>query len=95
MGTKTDIELGGQLIPAGTPMMLLPRVAALRASALDDGFAFRPERWIEMEDDKLVVFTAATVARFKVSFLEVPPHLELSQSFLHRPVKFEKWNMNY
>ncbi|KAJ1560863.1 lanosterol 14-alpha-demethylase [Cladochytrium tenue] len=124
MDTKTDIDLGGQLIPAGTPMMLLPRVAALRASALDDGFAFRPERWIEMEDDKalreaesktimsfgggaricpgrhaaiaqLVVFTAATVARFKVSFLEVPPHLELSQSFLHRPVKFEKRDMNY
>ncbi|KAJ1555189.1 hypothetical protein HK405_003033 [Cladochytrium tenue] len=54
MDTKTDIDLGGQLIPAGTPMMLLPRVAALRASALDDGFAFRPERWIEMEDDKVL-----------------------------------------
>ncbi|KAJ1555607.1 lanosterol 14-alpha-demethylase [Cladochytrium tenue] len=51
MNTKTDIVLGGNVIPAGTALILLPRVAALRASALDDGFVFRPERWIEMADD--------------------------------------------
>ncbi|KAJ1552434.1 lanosterol 14-alpha-demethylase [Cladochytrium tenue] len=119
MNTKTDVNLGGHLIPAGTPLLLISRVAALRASALSDGFVFRPERWLEMENNKelreaesktimsfgggaricpgrhaaiaqLVVFTAATAARFKVSFLDVPPHLELSRPFLQRPIKFEK-----
>ncbi|KAJ1559046.1 lanosterol 14-alpha-demethylase [Cladochytrium tenue] len=121
MDAKTDLDLGGHVIPAGTPLMLLTRVAALRATSFEDGFAFRPDRWIELENDperreaesraimsfgggaricpgrhaaiaQLVVFTAVTVSGFKVSFLDVPPHLELAQSFLRLPVKFEKRN---
>ncbi|KAI8807730.1 cytochrome P450 [Cladochytrium replicatum] len=117
--TKTEVQLGDYHFAPGTKLMLMARVAALKASSLDDGFTFRPERWIEMEDNRdlreaetrtimnfgggaricpgrhaaiaqLAVFTAATVTRFKVKFLEVPPHLALSDSFLNLPVRFEK-----
>ncbi|KAI8802802.1 cytochrome P450 [Cladochytrium replicatum] len=50
--TKTDVQLGDYHFAPGTKMMLMARVAALKASSLDDGFKFRPERWIEMEDNK-------------------------------------------
>lgn len=42
-----DTVLDGYVIPKGTNIMILTRVASMRYCPTEDPFSFRPERWID------------------------------------------------
>ncbi len=43
---NVELNLAGLVVPPGTMLFLLPRVAATDAAHFDDPFAFRPERFL-------------------------------------------------
>lgn len=47
MESNVDTELGGVLIPKGTPVMLLTRGGVLHEENFTDAHEFKPERWLE------------------------------------------------
>ncbi len=44
-----DVELGGVMLPKGTPLMLLGRYGALQEDNFSEALQFKPERWLDSE----------------------------------------------
>ncbi|KAI8808365.1 cytochrome P450 [Cladochytrium replicatum] len=49
---SNDVQIDGLFVPKGVEVLLCNNVATLKQSSFEDRFAFRPERWYELDSNE-------------------------------------------